>query len=372
MQKTAAATLSSAAMVVALATVPGLLAIFFVVQDYFSYSYLSGEPFPLWRMLAFELMVCYCWAALLPLIFSFARRMRRGWGGARTARVLAAHVLAGLVFVLVHRTIVTTLGLLWFLPGAFADGIPGFVYRKILAGSFSSLIQYSLILGGYYAHGTYHRLREQMIVAARLEAQLAQAQLQALKMQLQPHFLFNTLHTVSSLMDEDVGQARRTLTRLSDLLRQTLEHVGVQEVTLRRELEFLGGYLEIEKTRFEDRLRVNFDIDPQLLDVMVPGFMLQPLVENAIRHGIMPRPEGGCIDIRARRDGSQVMIEVADNGVGAADSGGFREGLGLSSVRRRLQQLYGESHGLDIRTREGGGTLVALSVPLRIEDGDHE
>src|SRR5262249_32977164 len=152
--------------------------------------------------------------------------------------------------------------------------------------------------------------------ASQLEARLAQAQLQALKSQLHPHFFFNTLHAISSLMRKDIEAADRMLTRLSDLLRLTLENVGAQETTLRQELDFLEGYLEIEQTRCRDRLQVKIEIEPETLDARVPNLILQPLVENAVRHGVAPRAAPGRIEISARRVGGKLEMQVRDNGAG--------------------------------------------------------
>ena len=200
--------------------------------------------------------------------------------------------------------------------------------------------------------------------AARLETRLATAQLEVLKMQLQPHFLFNTLHAISALMYRDVESADRMVNRLSDFLRLTLDSSGVQEVTVKREMEYLDRYLEIEQVRFGDRLQVRREIDPDTLDLLVPNLALQPLSENAVRHGIAPRAAGGHIEITARRRGGSLEIEVRDDGPGA---GSIREGVGIANTRARLTQLYGPHARLDLGNASSGGFRTSLILPAHTE-----
>jgi LytS/YehU family sensor histidine kinase len=184
-------------------------------------------------------------------------------------------------------------------------------------------------------------------------------------MQLNPHFLFNTLHAISALVHKDVEAADRMIARLSDLLRYALESTDAQEVPLRQELGFLNRYLEIEQTRFGDRLTVRLDIAPETLDALVPNLVLQPLVENAIRHGIEPRAKPGRIDLRARRENGRLKLEVCDNGVGLPSGRIPEEGVGLSNTRARLQQLYGEGHCFELGDAPGGGLMVSVELPFR-------
>jgi sensor histidine kinase YesM len=187
-----------------------------------------------------------------------------------------------------------------------------------------------------------------------------------LQRQIQPHFLFNTLNTISALMHRDVDAADAMIARLSDLLRMSLERVGVQEVTLKEELDFLSKYLEIEQTRFRDRLTVAFDVQADVLDALVPNLLLQPLVENAIKHGIGPRPTPGQITVRARRNGALLELDVQDNGVGlsAARLTDFNRGVGLSNTRSRLDHLYGSLHRFEFRQPAEGGLLVCIAIPM--------
>jgi two-component system LytT family sensor kinase len=211
----------------------------------------------------------------------------------------------------------------------------------------------------------YSKYRERELSAAELEKQLAEARLQALQMQLNPHFLFNSLHSISALMHQDVEGADGMIARLSDLLRAALESSDTQEVTLREELDLLKRYLAIEQIRFGDRLNVNIAAPPELLDAEVPNLILQPLVENAIRHGVEPRATPGRIELRAQRSNNALVLEVSDNGPGLPSSQPMDEGVGLSNTRTRLRTLYGEAHSFELRQSPEGGLLVRLTIPFR-------
>src|SRR6185369_4509061 len=209
----------------------------------------------------------------------------------------------------------------------------------------------------YYREG-----REREIHAAALEAQLAQAQLQTLKMQLQPHFLFNTLNSISALNHEDPRAANRMIARLSELLRLTLENDGAQEVSLHQELDFLKRYLEIQQVRFGDRLKVHFDVAPETMDARVPNLLLQPLVENAIQHGLAPFSAPGEIHIHASRENGLLCLRIADSGPGlpASTPSGAPDGIGLANTRARLQQLYGDAHRFELRNGAQRGAVAEV------------
>jgi LytS/YehU family sensor histidine kinase len=217
----------------------------------------------------------------------------------------------------------------------------------------------------------YRESRDRALRASQLETKLVEAQLKALQQQLHPHFLFNTLHAISALMHRDVDAADRTLMRLSDLLRLTLENIGHQEITLKTELEFLSKYLQIEQTRFADRLFVRFDIQPDTLDTLVPNLILQPLVENAIKHGVARKAGPGHIDISARREGDKLWMEVRDDGVGLSEDAltALQKGIGVSTTRARLQHLFGADHRFEFR-RQAPGLAVIVAIPWRTEIAD--
>jgi signal transduction histidine kinase len=230
----------------------------------------------------------------------------------------------------------------------------------------------AIILGVCHVRAYYRKYRERELRASQLQAHLAQAELQVLKMQLHPHFLFNTLHTISALMRVDLDLAERMVARLGELLRSSLENVGQQEVPLRQELEFVQPYLEIEQARLGPRLRVRVQVAPDVYGAWVPNLVLQPLIENAIRHGINARAEGGTVAVRAWRDGELLHLEVADDGPGLVEPkpAHFGHGIGLTNTRARLAQLYGDAHRFELRNTPGKGLVVALTLPYRDESDD--
>jgi LytS/YehU family sensor histidine kinase len=244
--------------------------------------------------------------------------------------------------------------------------------RFVVANFSEGIGIYMLIAITSYAFSYYSRYREGQVRTFQLEAQLSQAQLQALKMQLHPHFLFNTLHSISALLNKDTESARKMITRLGDFLRLTLENSGTQEVTLQQEMEFLSCYLEIERVRFQDRLQTNIDVAQQTLGAKVPNLILQPIVENAILHGIAPRSTPGLIEIEAKQRNGSLRIQVRDNGPGLSghrtSENMFKKGLGLANTETRLERLYGAAHLFDLSDNPDGGLIVTLEIPFH-QDG---
>jgi len=218
------------------------------------------------------------------------------------------------------------------------------------------------VLGVVQAIEYGRSLRQGQLRATQLEARLAQARLEILRSELQPHFLFNALHAISALMHRNVEAADEMITHLGDLLRLSLERKSVQEVPLREELAVLEPYLSIVRIRFGDRLSINVDVDQSLLEFKVPLFLLQPLVENAIRHGIARRAGAGRIEIRARALGDFVQITVFDDGAGLSQNA-IREGIGLSNTKMRLEQLYGSAAELVLKGHPESGTEVLVTIP---------
>ena len=220
-----------------------------------------------------------------------------------------------------------------------------------------------------YATSWQERLATQYSLESRnreqLEVRLAQAQFQRLKLQLQPHFLFNTLNTITALISQDRAQAERMVSRLSELLRQSLRGDSDQEVPLEREMQIVRHYVEIQQARFADRLRVTFRIAPETQRALVPNFLLQPLIENAIRHGIAPRAAGGEITIESRREGDSLRLTISDDGLGAATQAEKGEGIGLANTRARLEHLYGLQQRMQISSSMSGFS-VGIQVPFRL------
>jgi sensor histidine kinase YesM len=239
----------------------------------------------------------------------------------------------------------------------------------VLAGFLRGIIYYWLIVAISHALDYYVQYEEKALAASQLESQLAQAQLQALKMQLHPHFLFNTLNSISALLRHDVETADLMIERLGDFLRMTLDNPGAQDVTLKEELDFLSCYLSIEKIRLQDRLDTQIDVEPQVLDARVPNLILQPIVENAIRHGIAPRSTPGRVEIAARRHRSMLLMCVRDNGPGIRSPNG--EGVGLSNTRARLARLYGSGYRFELENAPEGGLVVTLEIPFQYERDSH-
>jgi two-component system LytT family sensor kinase len=331
-----------------------------------------------------NLLAFYLWALLTPLIARLARRYRldrQHW-----PQSLIVHLPASLLFPALHLCLYLPLVLL--VGGVLPKEYPTFLsfFRYHLFANLSVTVSiYWLVLIAINALDYYQSFRRAEVKASELRAQLAQAQLRALKMQLHPHFLFNTLNSISALLHRDAEAADRMVARLGDFLRLTLENSGDQEVTLEQEMEFLRCYLEIETVRFQDRLSVETEIEPQTLQARVPNLILQPLVENAIRHGISRQSAPGRLAIRASRRNGRLLLQVEDNGPGLlliseADAPvpadllarTFAGGVGLANTRARLEHLYGADGHLELARATPRGMIVTLEIPFQLEPARSE
>lgn len=283
----------------------------------------------------------YAWALLYPLVAWLARWFRP------TGRGVAVHAALSIVVTLVKIIAVSEI--------LRAFGTP---QRSIsmLVNVPVNLAAYWLIVGVTWAIDANLR-------SSKLEASLAATRLDLLRNQIQPHFLFNTLHGIAELMHEDVDAADRMVTRLSELLRATIETGGKQEISLRDELALLDRYIEIQRMRLGDRLRFTADVEPRSLDRAVPMLLLQPLVENAVRHAIANRRDGGSISVKVGEASDRLSIEIADDGPGFSTSPS--NGVGLANVRDRLEHLYGNRQSMQLASAPNGGALVRIAVPLR-------
>jgi two-component system, LytTR family, sensor kinase len=314
-------------------------------------------------ILSINLVLWGGWALFAPLVFWLGRRFRfdrEGW-----RRAAAIHIPAALVVTSAHLLLVGSGR--FMLQRAF--GVEAAWWPTVWDAFFRTLDfelpMYWVFVGGQHAIDYYRQSKARELRSAHLETRLMESQLQALQQQLHPHFLFNTLHAISSLVHRDPDKADLMIERLSDLLRITLRKVGVQEVELAEELEYLTAYLDIEQIHFGDRLRIEYRIDAAAMDVMVPTLILQPLVENAIRHGLEPMVRAGTLTIEAQADGDTLWLRVRDDGAGLPKSWTRREGVGLTNTRSRLDRLYGESAAITVRDNAGGGVRVDIYLPLR-------
>jgi two-component system LytT family sensor kinase len=354
-----------------------LLGVFSTLQSYRlnTLEVNASMTVSIWRILAINLTYWYVPAALTSTIFRIAHRFpldAPGW-----ARSLAVHALAAVAFSIVH--VAAMIGLRTLLSPKYISAMTfsswaSWIQRTYLMNLDWALMTYSAIVGVSYALAYNRESRARALRAAHLETRLAEARLRTLEAELHPHFLFNTLHAISTLVHTQPDSADRMISRLSDLLRITFSRSGAACIPLHEELEFLQKYLEIEQTRFQDRLSVDFDIDPETLDAEVPRLILQPLVENAIKHGVAPRMGPGAISIAARRDGERLCLSVRDNGVGL--TGGSRAqlhgGVGLSNTRDRLECLYGADQSLNF-VEEAPGLTVEMRLPFhRVSAGTDE
>ena len=329
------------------------------------YARMAATPYPvsLRAAMVYQFAAWYPWVLLTPFVLAVGRRFSLERSSPWVA--LPVHLVAALAVGATHLALALA-GMRAVAPEpperTFSAAYVDWMLPTYL--EFTVLI-YFAILGLVYAIEYYRRYVRGTVHASLLEAELARAQLQSLRTQLQPHFLFNTLHAISSLMDEDIRAARRMIARLADLLRTTLDTGDQQEVPLLRELETLQLYLDIERERFSDRLRVDLDVRPDVLEARVPSLLLQPLVENAVRHGIAPLQGGGRVTVSAAREAGRLLLAVEDDGAGALDDGtAAREGVGLRNTRARLERLYQESHILTIERPDAGGFRVRIEIPF--------
>jgi sensor histidine kinase YesM len=352
------------------ATVATLLALFFATKDSFHQQAL-GLHVTWGKNLWWKAMEWYAWALFSPLIFRICARWdftERPW------RTVGIQLIYGVAASLLHCVVLTTgarleaqilqTGLSW--PTLFIFILTNHFHEDALT--------YGAIVSVWYALDHYARFRERERRASELEARLAQARLHALQMQLHPHFLFNTLNGIAALNYEDPKAANRMLARLSELLRMSLERDGAQEVSLRSELDFIRRYLELEQIRLGDRMKVELAIAPETLDACVPSLILQPLVENAIRHGIAPFSAAGQLRVRAYREQDRLHLDVQDSGPGLSEmrTNGDRPTVGLNNTRARLEALYRGAHRFTLKNGERGGLIAELVIPFRLAASQEE
>ena len=334
---------------------------------------LAGRPAPFAALLAFSWLSWIFFALITPPTAWLVRRFpldRTGWRrGIAVAAAAGLAVLPAMALwdTLVARALGRVVDLAQVLGALAGMRFADLFEQLLLRNSAVTLTAFAALVAALHVAALRGRLRERGLEQARLETQLAESRLAALKAQLQPHFLFNTLNAIAALVHTRPDSAERMIVLLSDLLRASLSSGADHEVPLRDELGLLERYLEIELMRFPDRLRVAAEIDPETLSAAVPPLILQPLVENAIRHGISRRAACGTVTVRTRREAGTLVVEVADDGVGVGGDGtpAPGRGLGLANTRARLHELYGDGAGMSLQANDGGGALVRLTLPWR-------
>ena len=333
---------------------------------------LGGSPFLTWEQAFwYGFPDALIWAAMTPLLVVVAHRFPVI--GDRPWRSVAFHLLCAMGFALLHAALDASFASTRAFLGGSTESQWLYVFLKVIYhGYHTNLLIYILVVGLVQYVDRARRAAEQQRRAARLEAELTAARLEGLERQLRPHFLFNALNTISGTIGRDPETGRRVVRLLGDLLRASLKDPG-RQITLREELDLVETYLEIERARFEDRLKIEIDADPSLDNVRVPALLLQPLVENAVRHGISQLPDGGTVRVTARQEKSSMLLTVEDDGPGfkgqdsSAEVGG---GIGLNNTRRRLATLYGPGKHLRLEpssgdsAQTGQGLRATIQIPV--------
>ena len=321
---------------------------------------------PVWKPLLWELGSLYTVGCLYPFVAYAARRFplsKAAW-----VQNAALHFILLIGFSALHTSGMVAVRKIGYSimnePYTFGGPI------RVLYEFYKDCVLYPVLIGLTIGIDYYRKYRETELQSEQLQRRLAEAQLQNLRGQLNPHFLFNTLNLISSRMYEDVADADRMIARLSELLRMTLRNGNESEVPLRTELEMLDLYLDIMKARFQDSVQIRIDVDPKISGAMVPSFMLQPLVENAFRHGLAGKPSGCAIEILGTARNGTLSLTVRDNGPGISGDidAALSKGIGLSNTKARLRQLYGEQQRMEIRNRSAdgdGGLEIRIDVPAR-------
>lgn len=331
-----------------------------------SQLYLAGYLRPWAHAVAAEGVYWLAWWVLAPVVFWWCGRLADRRPAVRVGGLLVGALAALFVIPVISQVIARVVVSLQLCFGPCEPLPPWFSeawFVQMVRSAGVNLPVYVAFVLGWHALAFYREARDREIRAAQLESRLHQAQLDALRSQLNPHFLFNSLHSMAELVHANPRLAEQLIVRLGELLRRVLDNASTPELTLEQELDFIRGYLEIEQARLGERLRVQWDIEPAALGASVPSLILQPLVENAIQHGIEPVAAPGTLVIQARRDAAHLHLEIRDSGPGLSPSNQARpQGIGIANTRARLQALYGGRQRLELRQDEG--LVVSLRIPL--------
>jgi two-component system LytT family sensor kinase len=340
-----------------------ILGLIYSGQSFFYYLS-TGEKFLWQKSLFHSFVLCAEGALLTGPVFRLAERFRLD--SKSFFRNITFHFFAGILVGLFQQTLYVVI--VDFIESGFTIQLTPRQMLPLIIGFFEYgvLIYWSLVFI-FHAVSYYHNFQDEKKRASELHSQLIESQLQALKMQLQPHFLFNTLNAISVLVKKEPVLAQKMITRLSDLLRLTLERGIINEVSLEKELEFLSTYLSIEKVRFGDRLKIKIHVDENILGALVPTFLLQPLVENSIRHGVVNCSRDAWIEVKAEQQNGKLLIEVIDGGVKSrrTKKGHERIGVGHENVQQRLKKLYGAEHHFEFAVNNTCGATVKIIIPLK-------
>lgn len=326
-------------------------------------SRLQQNPVSWFSAARFPIVEYGFWILVTPAVLFMARRF--SFSAPFRVRWLATHLAAVSLIIAVHGAFRASLHSFVY-PGATI--ISPFLYLWFFYGVANFLNDfwiYATVAGGSMMIDYYRMLAERSLLSSQLEAKLAQAELQALKMQLHPHFLFNSLNTIATLMYEDVRTADEMMSDLADFLRVALVHADIQEISLQQELEFLGPYLRIQQKRFHGLLSIETSVTEEAAGAYVPYLLLQPLIENAVKHGFDGSRQTGSIEICAQRTGRELIVIVQDSGVGLAPHEALQPRVGLSNIRSRLERMYGDSQSLEFCRSKLGGLAVTIRTPYR-------
>lgn len=322
----------------------------------------SDGEIPNWgRLFTWYLASFWLWMLLVPLVAWLGRKTAgMDWG-----RFCLVHIPASVAMALLQVWVrVGVFWIFWSESVTTVHTFGGYLQREFVFNFYFAQLTYWVVLAVLRGMDSRRHLRDERLRNAQLETQLAQSQLQSLRMQLQPHFLFNTLNAISALALADPMQARMMISRLSDMLRLTLEERHTQLLPLSRELEFVRNYLDIQRVRFRDRLAVHFEVNDEVQQAEVPSMILQPLVENALKHGLLEKTDHGNLYVTARREGYGLRLTVEDDGLGLpAES--VADGIGLGNTRTRLEMLFGTAAAMNLLARAGGGTCAEIRMPFR-------
>ena len=331
-----------------------LLALLFAPQTYLA-NLRAPRPLTWTEAFIANSALFYVWAVLTPLVMWLGRRFPIDRG--RIPARVAVHFAASLAVTVIHLVGVSQLNMLVMSnPQEYRPPVPA-IALIVGYGATDVMIYWGLLAAGH-AVVYFRRYQDR-------EFRLVQAQLHSLRTQLHPHFLFNTLNAIAELIYQDPPRAERTVTQLSDLLRQALNRADDHEIPLSEEIDFLHKYVAIQQTLLQERLTVHWEVAPDTAAAFVPAMILQPVVENAVQHGIAPRASGGTLRLTVQRDGDMLFLQVQDDGVGLAGHVPMGDGVGLSNTRARLRHLYGDRHTCDIEPSPGGGVTVTMRLPFR-------